>query len=210
VTECYLCGDPSTTVDHVPPKTFFPRPAPSNLITLPACHKCNTAYSKDEEYLRNNVVIASNPEQTKGELWGRTKRGIRRRPALRADMVRRIIPVQVEGKTLPALKYDAARAKRVLVKIARGLVFRHAQRRLPDSVFSDAFPLESVPPSLHDAIPKLPCRGWWEGTFAYVGGMSKDDPDVGLWVISFYLSRAFVVQFDSIPPMSSDKAQANL
>jgi len=29
---CYLCGNPADTKDHLPPKGFFPKPAPVDLI----------------------------------------------------------------------------------------------------------------------------------------------------------------------------------
>lgn len=64
---CYICGDelvpvPSghqgplqdnhATRDHVPPNGLFCDPKPSNLITVPCCHKHNNRHSGVDERLR--------------------------------------------------------------------------------------------------------------------------------------------------------------
>jgi hypothetical protein len=48
---CVHCGGPSETVDHVPSKVFLEEPYPSNLMSSPACWRCNNGFSADEEYL---------------------------------------------------------------------------------------------------------------------------------------------------------------
>ena len=51
--ECVYCGSRKRlTDDHIPPKGLFPKPRPSNLITVPCCRKCNESASKDDEYFR--------------------------------------------------------------------------------------------------------------------------------------------------------------
>src|SRR3972149_962327 len=194
--DCYLWGRPATTRDHVPPKTLFPGPRPENLITLPSCERCNKAYSLDEEYFRNNVSMLSNPEHA-APIWKAAHRSLKRSPKLDADTMRRLSVTDSAGIRLPVLRYDAMRTNRVLVKIAHGLVYHHTGRRLPDSVRTEAFPVEDVPNSLKELTPKLPFRGRWQGVFAYTGGMSADDPDTGVWLFAFYVSRAFLVHFDS-------------
>jgi len=51
---CIYCGSKKDlTRDHIPPKSFFPKPRPSKLITVPSCKICNSKYGKDDERLRN-------------------------------------------------------------------------------------------------------------------------------------------------------------
>lgn len=39
---CVICGkEREITKDHIPPKKCFPKPRPSDLITVPACRSCN-------------------------------------------------------------------------------------------------------------------------------------------------------------------------
>ena len=55
---CIYCGaDKDLTVDHVPPKLLLMRPYPQNLITVPACRKCNQSFQKDDEYTRTMLAI---------------------------------------------------------------------------------------------------------------------------------------------------------
>jgi hypothetical protein len=64
---CYICGielvpvptghagrlqDDHATRDHVPPEGFFCDPKPSNLISVPCCHKHNRKHSGVDERLR--------------------------------------------------------------------------------------------------------------------------------------------------------------
>ena len=54
---CIYCGkNPASTRDHVPPKSFFPRPRPANLITVPSCEDCNNVFGKDDERVRNIIT----------------------------------------------------------------------------------------------------------------------------------------------------------
>lgn len=54
---CYLCGRDADTVDHIPPKSFFPKPWPANLLTVPCCNKCNNRLSGLDEQMR--VLLAA-------------------------------------------------------------------------------------------------------------------------------------------------------
>jgi hypothetical protein len=53
-SQCIYCGiNEANERDHIPPKSFFPEPRPSNLITVPSCSKCNRDYGKIDEIVRN-------------------------------------------------------------------------------------------------------------------------------------------------------------
>ena len=59
--ECYWCGAPATSKEHVPPKCLFPElkdiegiysdNCRKDLITVPSCDKHNLNKSKDDEIL---------------------------------------------------------------------------------------------------------------------------------------------------------------
>jgi len=46
----------------VPPKSFFPRPRPGHLITVPSCEDCNNIFSKDDERVRNIITSINTTE----------------------------------------------------------------------------------------------------------------------------------------------------
>ena len=55
---CAYCGSKENlTDDHVPPKNLFPKPRPSNLISVPACTSCHSNTSKDDEYFRIKLCL---------------------------------------------------------------------------------------------------------------------------------------------------------
>jgi hypothetical protein len=134
------CGKPSNTRDHVPPKLLFPKPRPSNLISVPSCKTCNVGFSKDDEYIRIAVALrgdlAEHP-QAQG-LFAPTIRGLNR-PEQRG-FVKTIlstvkqIPVHTkEGIFLghaPAMIVDLERLRRTAERIVRGLYFDAFGERL--------------------------------------------------------------------------------
>lgn len=65
---CIYCGTKEATEkDHVPPKCFFPKPLPSNLITVPSCSDCNREFGKIDEFVRN-VLVSLDATEKKIEL----------------------------------------------------------------------------------------------------------------------------------------------
>jgi len=63
---CYWCGQPATTREHVPPRSFFPDSYECNgevvkakwerLITVPSCTQHNNSKSDLDDYLRMHIV----------------------------------------------------------------------------------------------------------------------------------------------------------
>lgn len=51
LSDCIYCGNPADSREHVPSKTFLKKPYPPNLYLVPACRKCNNAFSADELYM---------------------------------------------------------------------------------------------------------------------------------------------------------------
>ena len=56
---CVYCGDDADTNDHAPPRCLLRRPLPSNLMTLPACRKCNSGFSFDESVVKTMIALTS-------------------------------------------------------------------------------------------------------------------------------------------------------
>ena len=70
IKPCYLCGSTTqVTREHLPAKNLFPKPRPSNLITVPCCYECNNKYSKEDEYFRVAVSSLINANPTGKAIW---------------------------------------------------------------------------------------------------------------------------------------------
>jgi len=131
---CAYCGEPATTVDHIPPESLYTPPRPSNLITVPACSKCNNGASIDDELFRNELSIMAGSfgestnaaERLKTSLRGiRRNKGMLHRMVLRAQEVDRYSVGGIylgKGYAVP-VQPDAHR--RVTERIIRGLYWHH-------------------------------------------------------------------------------------
>ncbi len=78
---CTYCGRArEITDDHVPPQNMFPSPRPPDLITVPACRRCNQGFSMEDEYFRIAVLgPAALQDPRAREIWdGPVVRGLRR------------------------------------------------------------------------------------------------------------------------------------
>lgn len=149
MADCFLCGSPATTIDHVPPQSFF-ESIPANIIKLPACAACNRGASLDEEYIRTTLVALGYARSAVARrIWeGAVKRSFVRRPeGLRARLARDVVPMEVRTPTgeavgrLPGLAIDGKRSLSVFRKIARGIFFHERAQRLADDellLFRDA------------------------------------------------------------------------
>lgn len=128
---CYLCGGVAATRDHVPPKSFFETPRPGNLITVPACEKCNTRFSKDEEWFRSHILAMSYSDRGR-RLWtDKVLKAFNRKPNLAYRMRSNLIKLNT-GNT--AIKINKERANIVVKKIVHGLFFNHFEEKVKDNL----------------------------------------------------------------------------
>lgn len=126
------------------------------------------------------------------QVWEATRRSYRRVPMVLEGIMGQLSPVKVSAKTFAQLAFDVKRTNRVLAKMTRGLIYHHTGRRTPDSVTIDAVLAQNLA-GIQNIMTIMPWRGRWGTTFSYLGTMAKDKPDVGFWLLNFYVSRVFVV-----------------
>jgi hypothetical protein len=134
-TQCYLCGvelekNVNRTRDHVPPEGLFPLPLPSDLITVPACRKCNNSKCVDEEFFRLIATTGERPIAEAVNVWntrvvGSTLKKGRCRPQIEA--LRRTfqqVPIVEHGveRLAEAFTVPAEFLKRMAVNISRGVI----------------------------------------------------------------------------------------
>ena len=136
---CTFCDRPATTRDHVPPKRLFSPPLPTDLVTVPACTKCNNGASADDEVFRNelSILAGSFGESAKAaERLQSAMRSIRRnkamlrRTVLGSKTIERWSPGGIflgHGYAIPC---TPGVQQRVNVRIVRGLYRHHFGARL--------------------------------------------------------------------------------
>lgn len=145
---CVLCGlEGKITRDHIPPKACFPKPRPSNLITVPACEDCNAGRSDlDDKFALFLALYVHGASEEGRALWSeRAKRLFENRKFKKeVDDAVEIIGDKVKislkfGQFLPI--YDA---------IFRGLYFKQfGEVHPPDEKFEMLLGTEMKEPDRH-------------------------------------------------------------
>ena len=139
---CVYCGSrDGLTRDHVPPKLLFPKPRPSDLITVPCCIDCNQLFQIDDSYFRTVITLTydtgKHPEAQKS--WGSEFRALQReeskayRKAVfgKAQPAKIVHPDQTESPTA-AIPIDCLRICRFAQRTVLGLFFHVKGYRLAD------------------------------------------------------------------------------
>jgi hypothetical protein len=138
---CAICGKrQATTAEHVPPKTLFLKPRPSNLVTVPACFFCNNRSSAIEEqfgvYL---AMLVAHPAERTWSLWrNQALRTIRHNRRLFQKLHTNVRTVSVQSPggihlgeaasfPVPGTVYNS-----VIEKTIRGLYYHHYGETLGD------------------------------------------------------------------------------
>ncbi len=140
---CVFCGaTEGLTPDHVPPKCFFSKPLPNDLITVPSCERCNKGTEKDDEYFRDIVTCLAAflheapPVQSVLEKVRRSYRRPEQARRLRAflDASVAVDVVAAGGVYICALPGHRVYKERIagsLEKIVKGIFWKETGRPLP-------------------------------------------------------------------------------
>lgn len=209
---CGVIGD--VTDDHVPPKTIFAKPRPSDLITVPGCKECNHGWSLDDEYFRTALCLSNKTEDERNATAGRkaAMRSLQREEAkgFAKMFLSRTFPKEVYspegiylGKRL-AFSVDFKRIQKVVAKITRGLFYNESGRILPQnygvSVDSndtleqmDANLLHDLQKTIIKPLLSAQERIIGDGAFRYRYAIPDDgDGFVSVWALTFYRMMPFL------------------
>lgn len=135
---CYVCGAPATSVDHVPPKVFFPEGDEHrrHLMTVPACREHNEDRSLDDEYTAALLVLCTHRrERMPREFVDRMKDIVlRRNRGLLRRWMNRSAEIDYGGRPTLAIEFERARVERVFLATARGMLFGLDGQRAPENL----------------------------------------------------------------------------
>jgi hypothetical protein len=190
---------------------LFPRPLPPNLITVPACQPCHTAKSRDDEFLRDYLMLDS---ATSGHPIAETifsekvTRALQRRSSelarfvvrQRVEMIPTFTPTGVfVGESVRA-SLPTGRVESIITRMVRGLYF--SARRVPmhPKVTSSVLVHPSTPIEVLQAnLGPDPMRAAFPGVFgvAFVETVQLHS----LWVLWFYDRVLFTAHV--VPPRAA-------
>lgn len=195
--ECVYCGRLADTRDHVPAKSLFPRPRPSDLITVPSCARCNAGASIDEDYfLGLNMFGAAALSDAGRTLWQQTlQRTFRRNVGLRNRLAAGLVQVRIRTPaglhigTRDAIEIDHERLNQVVRKVIRGLYYHEFHERLLNDTRVECMRLdtqEAIDRIAHLARDVRVGTRDWPGLFEYRRNRVRENPQGSLWFIRFY------------------------
>lgn len=139
---CIYCGSgEDLTRDHIPPKTLFPKPRPSNLITVPCCKNCNGSFSLDDEYFQImlSLRIDVHKKDSVQKNWKKILRGLKRSESagfyksIMSSIKKRNVKTK-DGIYLGKIStydIDVERVKNISDRIIQGLYFNITGNRIP-------------------------------------------------------------------------------
>lgn len=138
---CLYCGENAETKDHIPSKNLLEHPYPNNLLTIPACDKCNKSFSLDEEYFLNVLVEVCDNQTlfSKKQRGGSVYKARERSKGLKKRIENSLVKRE-DGKIYFQSEDD--RIKRVIEKNAFGLYFHKYKKlsRLQDFTCAGFYP----------------------------------------------------------------------
>ena len=199
---CAFCGKPATTRDHVPPKGVFPKPRPTDLITVPACAVCNAGSKLDDEYFQWVVTVGTEGNDAAMEIIKkRIGPKFQRRPALLKEIMEgaTFVDVVSEGGIFlgekPAFHYDGPRVKAVIEKIVQGLYYFHFGVRLSSLGIVDDYILNPIfNETAKEAICSLPLNEIGGGIFSYRYYRNEEDYTKSFWLLMFFRRMLFLTR----------------
>lgn len=201
--KCIYCSnEKATTRDHVPPKSFFPKPRPSDLLTVPCCLKCNKATEKDEELFLATFMFSQAGVSKEGKrLWAEKinrmyekNKGLRRIISNSLKHYHTFTPAGIYAGGKMTIEPNLPRAKRVVEKIVRGLYFHQYHVPLPNEkeVLVEFLNTESKSELARKNNNSLhPGNKAWPGVFEYRHNSARQDPEESMWLMMFYSSIYF-------------------
>lgn len=198
----YCMTNPGVTDDHVPPKQFFPRPRPSDLLTVPACLHCNQASGKDEEYFLATLMFSQSGITEVGKkLWSEKLRrmyekniGLKHKIASNIRYGNVSTPAGIYLGRAMTIGYDERRLDAVAKKIVRGLYFH--ERGVPLNATTQLASLFLREPAHFNAVKQHnhmlnPGRVGWKGIFQYRRGFVPTNPFSSMWLLWFWQTHIF-------------------
>jgi hypothetical protein len=129
---CYYqgCSLAETTMEHIPPKSFFPKDQRNQLLTVPSCRLHNNDKSSDDVYVLAHICLNSSPQNRSREIF--IKRIVPQlgynRDALRKTFLEGSVPHALGAV---AYKVDIDRFDRFFTALSYGIVYKACGASLP-------------------------------------------------------------------------------
>lgn len=209
---CYCNEEVAITRDHVPPKAIFNKPRPGDLITVPACLKCNQGASVHDE--RFKVYLGMHVARFRGEGERLFKQSVLPSVNHNRDLKRKIIEnmehitmIGNDGNSLEsgtAVLWDSEAHDSVIDRVTRGLYYHHVGSAVPKHASIDISWFKARPEVDPDILETKIIAG---GAFIYHFAKLEESAD-SMWLYEFYGGHfAGAMIRDEDPVVEMDKSE---
>jgi hypothetical protein len=212
---CIYCGtDKDLTRDHVPPRLFFAKPYPINLVTIPACHDCNQSFQANDEYTR--YMVGTDMRSLKNR-HAQSKlpdiiRSLQKTPAARFTTYLRNQTeytrlLNLDGRPMgTSADLDSKRANATGERMVRAFTFAETGKPLPPTTFvrigcgvgvTAHEPIVQQFAKLYSGFPDRRNQEFGEA-FSYVAGFLPQGASIWLLVLYDHFVWIASVETDSV------------
>ncbi len=191
---CVICGkNPVTGRDHLPPQCIFPKPRPSDLITVPACDGCNNKRSGlDEEFKVAIGIQAGHGEEGERRFHEQTSRTLSYNRRLRGEIASTMKEVEIRspaglvlGSAMAVLlrsnSYDL-----IINRIIKGLHWHHTGYILGDDVDVTVYWHQNLDKKTYDMAKNWATGIVGDGQFIYKYAIFDEAPMASAWILQFF------------------------
>ena len=176
----------------MPPKALFPKPRPQDLITVPACEKCNGSAASDDAEFKVAIGLQLDPRISglNKALVESTHRTLKK-SALAGKMFESSKPafVEMDGMYLQSRSFlwNAKSHDKTTERIIRGLYYKQTGLILADlSVGLDVYFFRNEDDSIRSIANRLNKREIGGGAFRYSFSIAAEDPRLSIWFLEFH------------------------
>lgn len=177
--------------DHLPPKSVFPTPRPSDLISVPACDTCNNKRSGlDEEFKVAIGIQAGHGKEGERLFRNQTSKTLSYNRRLKEELASSMREVEVhtpDGIVLGTAMVVPMRSKSydvVIDRIIRGLHWHHTGHILGDKV--DIKINWHRDQRIYEMAKEWDTGGVGKGQFIYKYAIHNEVPMASVWVLQFF------------------------
>lgn len=187
---CAYCGqDNAKTRDHIPPKSLFDRPLPTDLITVPACEECNNGDSVSDDFFQFHRKLQV-PDSTEDSSIGQSiSKTLDKNKRLEMELQKSaktmvILHEHGENEEIMLVPDNSDAHDKVVDRITRGLYYHFTKQVLSKNSF--------VKVRWHREKPKIPID--WNclqkinignGQFVCYYCIDPNGSEISLWIFHF-------------------------
>ncbi len=212
---CVYChSSEDVSRDHIPPRSLFPKPRPSNLITVPCCRNCHEKLTEKDEYFRNFLIFSP---QCRGHVAARQlqKSGLRSLQDPNAGELSNPLfnfrNRRWPGNLLSSLPFDYGasvapddeRIEAVIERIIVGLFWKETDKYLPldysvdvvgsyDSTYMEWQVQQSVRRLQNEEAPADIGEGVFQYWWSWAEPTQPGETHRSDWMLQFYEGTTFL------------------